>query len=80
MLEVEECEKNYSMWFYNNCVNIKLSEHSNPVKNFHDLMGTDNFEEFLRIVIYFIVVVILLLLLSEAATRVFCGKRRSWIS
>ena len=53
MLEVEECEKNYSMWFYNNCVNIKLSEHSNPVKNFHvrdigNLTGTDNFEEFLR--------------------------------
>ena len=34
-------------WFYNNCVNIKLSEHSNPVKIFHvrdieNLMGTDN--------------------------------------
>lgn len=47
MLEVEECEKNYSMWFCNNCVNIKLSEYSNPVKIFHvrgieNLAGTDN--------------------------------------
>ena len=42
--------KNYSTWYYNNCINIKLSEHSNPVKIFHirdiaNLMGADNFEE-----------------------------------
>ena len=44
----------YSTWIYNNCVNINLSEHSNPVKIFHvrdieNFMGTDNLEEFLKI-------------------------------
>ena len=43
--------KIYSAWFYNNCVNIKLSEHSKPVKIFHvrdieNLKYTDNLEEF----------------------------------
>ena len=42
-----------STWFYNNCVNIKLSERSNPVKIFHvrdieNLVGADNLEELLR--------------------------------
>ena len=51
--KLKSARKIYSTWFYNNCVNIKLSEHSNPVKIFHvrdieNLMGTDNLEEFLR--------------------------------
>ena len=51
--KLKSARRIYSMWFYNNCVNIKLSEHSNPVKNFHvrdieNLMGSDNLEEFLR--------------------------------
>ena len=45
--KLKSARKIYSTWFYNNCVNIKLSEHSNPVKIFHvrdieNLMGTDN--------------------------------------
>ena len=51
--KLKSARKIYSTWFYNNCVNIKLSEHSNPAKIFHvrdieNLMGTDNLEEFLR--------------------------------
>ena len=51
--KLRNARKIYSTWFYNNCVNIKLSEHSNQVRIFHvkdieNLMGTDNFEEFLR--------------------------------
>ena len=51
--KLKSARKIYSTWFYNNCVNIKLSEHSNPVKKFYirdieNLMGTDNLEEFLR--------------------------------
>ena len=51
--KLKRARKIYSTLFYNNCVNIKLSEHSHPVKNFHvkdieNLMGTDNLEEFLR--------------------------------
>ena len=50
--KLKSARKIYSTWFYNNCVNIKLSEHSNPVKIFHvrdteNLIGTDNLEEFL---------------------------------
>ena len=50
--KLKSARKIYSTWFYNNCVNIKLSEHSNLVKIFHvrdieNLMGTDNLEEFL---------------------------------
>ena len=46
-------EKIHSRWFDKNCVNIKISEHSNPVKIFHvrdieNLMGTDNLEKLLR--------------------------------
>ena len=33
--KLKSARKIYSMWFYNNCVNIKLSEYSNPVKIFH---------------------------------------------
>ena len=51
--KLKSARKICSTWFYNNCVNIKLSEHSNPVKIFHvrdieNLMGTGNLEEFLR--------------------------------
>ena len=52
--KLKSARKIYSTWFYNSCVNIKLSEHSNPVKIFHvrdieNLIGTDNLEELLRI-------------------------------
>ena len=51
--KLKSARKIYSTWFCNNCVNIKLSEHSNKVKIFHardieNLMGTDNLEKFLR--------------------------------
>ena len=51
--KLKNAKKSYSTWLYNNCVNIKHSEHNNPVKNFHvrdigNLVGTDNLEEFLR--------------------------------
>ena len=57
--KLKSARKIYSTWFYNNCVNIKLSEHSNPVKIFHvrdteNLIGTDNLEFFqLNSYIYF---------------------------
>ena len=73
--------KIYSTSFYNNYVNIKLSEYSNPVKIFdvrdtENLMGTWRIpkqflripKEFFQLNYYIFFVVILLLLLSEPAT------------
>ena len=44
--KLKNARKIYSTWLYNNWVNIKHFEHSNPVKNFHvrdfeNLVGTD---------------------------------------
>ena len=33
--QLKNAGKFYSTWFWNNTVNVKLSERRNPVKNFH---------------------------------------------
>ena len=45
--------KIHCKWFYSNCENIKISDHSKPVKNFHvrdieKFVRTDNVKEFPR--------------------------------
>ena len=43
--------KIHSTWFWNNAVDVKLSERSNPVKNFYvidikKVFGIDNLDDF----------------------------------
>ena len=51
MLLTEECRENHSTWFWNNAINIKLSEQSKPVKIFHiaseKFFGIDNLDDFI---------------------------------
>ena len=85
--KLKSARKIYSTCFYKNCVNIKLSERSNPVKLFYvrdieNLMGTDNLEEFLRkssssIVIYLLLLISCYCYCLKQQLRVYCGKRRS---
>ena len=51
--QLKNAGKMHCTWFWNNAVNIKLSERSNPVKNFYiidieKLFGIDNFNDFIR--------------------------------
>ena len=50
--QLKNAEKIYSTWFWNNAVNVKLSERSNPVKIFHIIdiekrFGIDNLDDFI---------------------------------
>ena len=50
--ELKNTGKIHSTWFWNNAVNVKLSEKDNPVKIFHiidieKLFGIDNFDDFI---------------------------------
>ena len=50
--QLKNAGKIHSTWFWNNAVNIKLSERSNPVKIFHiidieKLLGIDNLDDFI---------------------------------
>ena len=52
MSSAEECGEIHSTWFWNNAVNVKLSERSNPAKTFHiidieKLLGIDNLDDFI---------------------------------
>ena len=52
MSSTEECGEIHSIWFWNNAVNVKLSERSNPVKIFHiivieKLFGIDSLDDFI---------------------------------
>ena len=43
----------HSTWFWNNAVNVKLSERSNPAKIFHIIdiekpLGIDNLDDFIN--------------------------------
>ena len=49
--QLKNAGKIHSTWFWNNAVNVKLSERSNPVKIFHiidieKLLGIDNLDDF----------------------------------
>ena len=51
--QLKNAGKIHSTWFWNNAVNIKLSERSNPVKIFHiidieKLLGIDNLDDFIN--------------------------------
>ena len=51
--QLKNDSKIYSTWFWNNAVNVKLSERSNPVKIFHiidieKLLGIDNLDDFIN--------------------------------
>ena len=50
--QLKNAGKIHSTWFWNNAVNVKLSERSNPVKIFHiidieKLFGIDNLDDFI---------------------------------
>ena len=50
--QLKNAGKIHSTWFWNNAVNVKLSERSNPVKIFHiidieKLLGIDNLDDFI---------------------------------
>ena len=50
--ELKNTGKIHSTWFWNNAVNVKLSEKGNPVKIFHiidieKLFGIDNLDDFI---------------------------------
>ena len=50
--QLKNAGKIHSTWFWNNTVNVKLSERSNPVKIFHiidieKLLGIDNLDDFI---------------------------------
>ena len=50
--QLKNVGKIHSTWFWNNAVNVKLSERSNPVKIFHiidieKLLGIDNLDDFI---------------------------------
>ena len=50
--QLKNAGKIHSTWFWNNAVNVKLSERSNPVKIFHiidiaKLFGIDNSDDFI---------------------------------
>ena len=50
--QLKNAGKMHSTWFWNNAVNVKLSERSNPVKIFHifdieKLFGIDNLDDFI---------------------------------
>ena len=50
--QLKNAGKIHSTWFWNNAVNVKLSERSNPVKIFHiidieKLLGIDNLDDFM---------------------------------
>ena len=50
--QLKNARKIHSTWFWNNAVNVKLSERSNPVKIFHitdieKLFGIDNLDDFI---------------------------------
>ena len=52
--QLKNAGKIHSTWFWNNAVNVKLSERSNPVKIFHiidieKLFGIDNLDDFISI-------------------------------
>ena len=45
--------KIHSTWFWNNVINVKLNERSQPVKIYHiidikELLGVDNLDEFIN--------------------------------
>ena len=51
--QLKNAGKIHSIWFWNNAVNVKLSEGSNPVKVFHiidieKLLGMDNLDDFVN--------------------------------
>ena len=51
--QLKNAGKIHSTWFWNNAVNVKLSERSNPVKIFHiidieKLLGIDNLDDFIN--------------------------------
>ena len=51
--QLKDAGKIHSTWFWNNAVNVKLSERSNPVKIFHiidieKLFGIDNLDDFIN--------------------------------
>ena len=51
--QLKNASKISSTWFWNNAVNVKLSERSNPVKIFHiidieKLLGIDNLDDFIN--------------------------------
>ena len=51
--QLKNAGKIHSTWFWNNAVNVKLSERSNPVKIFHIIdiekfLGIDNLDDFIR--------------------------------
>ena len=51
--QLKNAGKIHSTWFWNNVVNVKLSERSNPVKIFHiidieKLLGIDNLDDFIN--------------------------------
>ena len=50
--QLKNAGKIHSIWFWNNAVNVKLSERSNPVEVFHiidieKLFGIDNLDDFI---------------------------------
>ena len=50
--QLKNAEKIYYTWFWNNAVNVKLSERSNPIKIFHiidieKLFGIDSLDDFI---------------------------------
>ena len=50
--QLKNAGKIHSTWFWNNTVNVKLGERSNPVKIFHitdieKLFGIDNLDDFI---------------------------------
>ena len=50
--QLKDAGKIHSTWFWNNAVNVKLGERSNPVKIFHivdieKLLGIDNLDNFI---------------------------------
>ena len=51
--QLKNAGKIHSTWFWNNAVNVKLSERSRPVKIFHitdieKLLGIDNLDDFIN--------------------------------
>ena len=51
--QMKNAGKIHSTWLWNNAVNLKLSERSNPVKLFHivdveKLLGIDNLDDFIN--------------------------------
>ena len=55
--QLKNAGKIHSTWFWNNPVNVKLSERSNPVKIFNiidieKLLGIDNFDNFISSTVF----------------------------